>query len=292
MTQNKLVLVMTALCCDPWLITPEMHKVLTDIAKNHAEGGTAEDVQHALAAKMDEKEKTKEYEVVGNVAVIPVEGVIAKKFSNVLRSSGVTSVDILEKLIIKAVDDRTVDCIMLNFDTPGGTVRGVPEAAVTIRAARETKPIMAFADGMMCSAGYWLAAQANVIYASASSDVGSIGVYQPFLDQSRFAEMQGLRVEMFKSGRNKGAGYPGTSLTDEQRQIIQDRVNTIGIQFRQAVRAGRAGVEVSDEDMQGQSFDAETALARKLIDSITTFDVAMRDATIIGKNYRAKGTTK
>lgn len=288
MTKNKLIRIMTSLYCDPWLLTPQMHKVLTDVAQCHADDGQMEQIQHALAEQFEPKNKAKEYIVQDAVAVIPVEGVIAKKFSTVLRSSGVTSVDVLERMVIQATDDPSVDSILLNFDTPGGTVRGVPEAAQTIRAAREIKPILAYADGMCCSAGMWLAAQASAVYASPSADVGSIGVYQPFLDQTRAAELQGLKVEMFKSGKHKGAGYPGTSLSDEQREIIQSRVDAIGVQFRAAVRGGRGGVEISDDTMQGQSFDAESALANKLIDSITTFATAMRDAVTMGKNNRAR----
>jgi len=296
---NKLVRVLTALYCEPWLITPQMHKTLCDIAGKHAAGGDIEAAQHEVAAAMKAKPAKRDYAVVeveeldeddprgrpkklGDVAVIPVEGVIGRKFSRSLYSSGVTSIDVFERLVRTAAEDEQVDAITLLFDSPGGLVMGVPEAARAIAWAREAKPVIAFADGLMDSAAYWLASQTDAVYATESADVGSVGVYIALLDSQRWEEMQGFKTELFKSGRFKGMGYPGTSLSDEQREMLQGIVDDVAAKFKAAVARGRGG-QVPDEAMQGQSFGVEEALVYGLIDSVTDAETAIRDAARLAR---------
>lgn len=278
MTENKLIRVMTALCCDTWLLPPQMHKALTEIAANHAgRGSRSPEAQHAIAAAMDLNPKPRGYQISGSTAIIPVEGVLARKFDSVLYSSGVTSTDILEKLIRSATADESVNSILLMIDSPGGYTTGIPEAARAVREASAVKPVVAYGDGMVDSAAYWLASQANVIYGMESGDFGCIGAYCAILDESRAAEMQGYKIELFKSGAFKGMGYPGTQLTDDHRKMIQQGVDETAAKFKAAVQAGRSNA-ISEDAMQGQSFNAEAALAHGLIDGITDAETALRDA--------------
>lgn len=291
-TDCKLIRVLAALTSEPWMLTPEMHRTLTGIVTAHAFGGRVEAEQHIKAAEMPSNPKKRDFATVGNVAVIPCEGVIGRKFDKVLYSSGVTSVDIWQRMINNAADDASVDAILLTFDSPGGAVTGVPEAAAAVAdIARNRKPVIAIADGMMCSAAYYMACHATQIYAIESAQVGSIGVYLALLDQSRAAEMAGLKVEMFKSGKHKGMGQPGTALTDEQRAMLQDRVDRLGAKFRATVNAGRERV-IDPAVMQGQAFDAAESLSNGLIDGITDFEGALSDAAMIGKMRKAERMTR
>lgn len=289
MTDNRLVRVLTALCCDVWLLPPAVHATLTDIARRHAEGGEAERAQHEIAAAMKANPGKRQFDVAdtpdGAVAVIPVEGIIGRKFSSMLYDSGVTSVDVLQRMIGVAADDEQVAGIVLSTDSPGGYTAGVPEAAEAIRAAAQRKPVIAYADGLMGSAAYWLGSQASAIYATPSAEVGSVGAYIALLDRTREMEMSGLRVDLFRSGKHKGMGYPGTILSDEQRAMLQARVDATGAQFRAAVRDGRSR-PISDDVMQGQSFGAAAALANGLVDSVGTLDAAIRDAAKLARMRR------
>jgi ClpP class serine protease len=100
--------------------------------------------------------------------------------------------------------------------------------------------------------------------------------------------MNGLRVELFKSGRHKGMGQPGTSLTDEQRALLQSRVDVIGKRFRADVCSGRR-CEIAEEVMQGQSFDAQECLVNGLVDGVCDFDTALRNAAFMGRMKKQKG---
>lgn len=279
---RKSLRILTKLYGEPWLIKPETHKVLCGAF------GQADGYDDALAQMGDilKAPEKRAFEVVGNTAVIPLEGVILRKFSTNLYEWGITSVDVFTRLVNLAASDEEVHSIFLNVDSPGGVVDGVPEAARAVAAANAVKPVLAYADGQMASAAYWIASQAEAIYATESADIGSIGVYAAFLDQTRAAEIAGLKVEVFKSGKYKGQGIPGTPLSDEMRGMIQERVDATAQQFKQSVTSAR---KVPDGAMEGQSFSARDAKAFGLIDDVSDADEALFAASQLATMRTKKG---
>ena len=152
---------------------------------------------------------------------------------------------------------------------------GVLEAAAAVAGAARAKPVLAYADGMMCSAAYWIGAQAAAVYATQSAEIGSVGVYAAHLDQTRAAELAGLHVEVFRSGAHKGDGIPGTPLSDAARALIQARVDETAAAFRAAVVAARPCVPPAA--MDGRTFAPRAAVELGLVDDVTSADFALRD---------------
>lgn len=284
----NLTRVLTALYCQPWLLPAGMHRKLCDIAQAHVTGNAHEQFgisvqlhseQHGPRAKIvggewwqDEYGDSNGVAIADGVATFDVGGVIGRKFSAFLNSSGVTSVDVLTRMIDAAADDDRITGAVLDVDSPGGAVTGTPEAAAAVARFAERKAIAAYTGGMMCSAAYWIAAPCDAILAEPSAEVGCIGVYMALLDVSRAFEMAGLKTELFKTGEYKAMGIEGLPLTDAQRDLLQDEVDMIGDWFTTAVRANRGAI--ADETMQGQTFFAEPALDAGLIDRVGTLDDA------------------
>jgi ClpP class serine protease len=204
-------------------------------------------------------------EIEGGIARIPVHGVLLKGADIIDKTFGFTDPDDVRRDIDAALADGFVKSIELHFDSPGGTVSGIPGLANHI--AGSTKRIEAKADGQLCSAAYWLAAGCYSIEATRDSDVGSIGVYQPMEDYSRMYKAAGIDVELAKTGKHKGAGYPGVPITEEQKAHFQAEVDVIGSWFFGHVNAHRQGI--SPDSMEGQSFLADEAGRRGLVDIVT-----------------------
>lgn len=164
--------------------------------------------------------------------------------------------------------------VLLDVDSGGGSVQGVIEASQAIRELHNEKPVIAYTDGLMASASYWVGSQATSIIGSASSRVGSIGVYVPVADYSEQFKQQGIDVDVItnKDGIHKGAGLEGTSLSDEQRNQIQAEVEEIYGEFKNAVTAVR---KLPSDAMQGQAFMGKTAKEKGLIDAVGTFEDAI-----------------
>lgn len=216
--------------------------------------GLAMDVAAGKLFTLPQTEAPKSILSVENgVATIDIKGPLlpsVDEFDRVIL--GATGLDEIESAVREAAADPGVESIALNIDSPGGTVRGTPEAADAIYEASKVKPVTAHTAGTMASAAYWLGSQAQSVTMTRSASVGSIGVMVPHIDQSKRAEMLGVKVELFTTGKFKAAGFPGTSLTEAQRELIQERIDQVFGDFKAAVtRQGRA---IPSEAMQGQSF--------------------------------------
>ena len=89
--------------------------------------------------------------------------------------------------------EPSISAIVLDVDSPGGSVFGVEELATEIRAARGTKPVVAVANSMAASAAYWIASQADELVITPGGMVGSIGVLTAHEDISKAQEMAGIK---------------------------------------------------------------------------------------------------
>ncbi len=205
-----------------------------------------------------------------NVSVIDVKGTLMKGQP----SFGGTSTVQLRREIRSAAQDQTVSGILLNIDSPGGTVAGTGDLAADIKAARKSKPVWAFVEDLGASAAYWAASQASQVYANSHTAlVGSIGTVLTVYDQSAAAESAGIKTLVFATGPLKGAGTPGAPVTEEQAAHFQRIVNETQTHFDAAVMKGRNLTASQLKDVRtGGVFPAAEALDRRLIDGIRSFD--------------------
>lgn len=206
------------------------------------------------------------------VAVVPLRGVCGRHLSELAMECGGCDVDRVREAVAAADDDPAVRAIVLDVDSPGGSVCGVYEAALVVRGT--AKPVAAYAADQCASAAYWIASQADFVVVGPTADVGSVGVYCALLDESRAYDARGLRVDMISSGANKGAGYPGTALTDNQRAVLQSQVDYVADLFKAAVLRGRAGDEPDETILDGRCLVGEQAVAANLADAVGDLSLA------------------
>jgi signal peptide peptidase SppA len=206
---------------------------------------------------------------VGTTAIVPIKGVITSGLHPIYRVIGFADTEQIAGWIRAAAADPAIEEILLRIDSPGGMVTGTPELAAAVAAADRIKPVLAHTSGMMDSAAYWIASQARAICCTPSADVGCIGVYQLYYDQSAYLATMGIKASIFKSGDLKAAGHPDIPMTEAQAAHVQAEIDAIGVQFRAAVTARR---NIDEDSMRGQSFLGTEALARGLVDDLSTFE--------------------
>ena len=209
------------------------------------------------------------------IGVVAIEGPILRKpdlFARIF--FGATSSEDIGEALREAGERDDIKAVFLNIDSPGGTVAGTPELAAAVKALNGSKPVYAFSSGLMCSAAYWIASQARAIYATPSAQVGSIGVVQAVIDNTAALDQAGLKVEVFSVGKYKAMGAPGTSLTDDHRELIQSNLAEIAAEFHDAVLSrGRA---IPAEAMEGQTFSGKQAQRYNLAGMVPDRADAMR----------------
>lgn len=208
------------------------------------------------------------------VAYIGVQGQLTKGRS----SYGGTSSVATRQALRAAKADGDVKGIMLDVDSPGGTVDGqlaLGDAVYRVRAAGN-KPIHVHADGGMHSAALWTGSQAGFVSASAMTEIGSIGTVASVRDYSEAFENEGVKVHVISTGEMKGAFTPGTEVTDEMLSDLQARVDEMNQFFLNAVKRGR-GMSIADVRAlaDGRDWLAADAMGKGLIDAVMDRDEAV-----------------
>lgn len=249
-------------------ISPELTAILSQNPRQFAHSKFALSDTNIEINTEEEKAGAPDSRVDG-IEIIEGHGILGKHLSAMEEMcAGGLSVDRLQEALVEAADDESVRAILLHLDTPGGVVTGIPETADLIRFIRETKPVFAYCDSLCASAGYWIASACDEIFITKSAEVGSVGVYSAYHDLTAAYAQAGVKVELFKDGIYKAAGFPGTSLTDEQKKEIQADIDTISALFKADVKAGRPAVDEST--LQGQCYTGQTAIAHGLADYLVT----------------------
>jgi signal peptide peptidase SppA len=206
-----------------------------------------------------------EYELTDEgVAIIPIKGTLIHHASLLEKQCGACSYDDIKRDVSRAINEGAQK-IVLDIDSPGGMCMGCAETSRVIARATEFCRVEAVTDSLMCSGGYWLGSQADAIYVTQTAEVGSIGVITAFMDQSERYKMAGVKPVVFTSGDLKGAGFPGTSLSEAQAENIKKDVAHYFGMFKEAVLKNRL---VEDDSMRGQSFTGDQAYERGLVDKI------------------------
>ena len=220
--------------------------------------------------------RKQELRIEANTAIIPIKGVLMKELPRAFAFWGIegTSYMQIARQVKEALNNEKVKSILLDVNSPGGTVPGILETADLIRTAREQKPVTAVIDDIGASGAYWLASQADLISIEANSETGSIGVYTVYMDSSKRANDMGLKVHVIKSGPYKGMGIPGVQINEIQIKAIQEIVDGIAANFIDSLAKGRNRTrkEVSGW-ATGQLWLADKAAKLGLVDKITRSQV-------------------
>ncbi len=170
-----------------------------------------------------------------------------------------------------------VAAIVIDGDTPGGTVAGTQEAADAVKAATKVKPVYAIADTLSASAGYWIMSQASQFWATPSAEVGSIGAMGLHVSIAKALEDAGIKATIVKSSKFKAERSPLGELSPEAQSYLQSSVDEAHSAFVKAVAEGRkvSRDKVANDFGQGRVMSAPAALKAGMIDHIGTMSDLM-----------------
>lgn len=214
----------------------------------------------------------------GQVVVIPLVGAISQRASFMDGFGGGTSVQRFTQQFRRATNDPSVSAVLIDVNSPGGGVFGVPELAAEIFAARDMgKRIVAVSNCMMASAAFWIGSAADEVVVAPSGEVGSIGVFAAHTDISKMLEDFGVKITLISAGKFKTEGNPFEPLSDEARAFIQEGVDEFFGMFTRAVakHRGTSAAAVRGGMGQGRMLGAKDALRENMVDKIETFDATL-----------------
>lgn len=214
------------------------------------------------------------------IAVINVMGIIAMHAHEVddISGPGGTSCERVSRAFRAAVNDPNVKAVLLNIDSPGGSVYGVAELADEILKARGTKPIVAQVNALAASAAYHIASACDEIVMTPSGEAGSIGVYALHQDVSEAAKAAGFKFTFIQAGEFKTEGNRFEPLGDAAREHLQSRVDDYYDLFVKAVAKGRgvSAAKVKAEFGKGRCYGARQCVEIGMADKVGTLDETLR----------------
>ena len=170
-------------------------------------------------------------------------------------------------LINEVNNDENIKAIILEVDSYGGSAVAAEEISNAIKQSE--KPVIAFVRSAAISAAYWAASGAEVIFASALSDIGGIGVTMSYLDNAQKNAKDGLTYNSLSVGKFKDYGDPDKPLTSEERNLIMRDLEIMHNIFIKAISENR---NLPTDEVKaladGSSMPGQMALENKLIDKI------------------------
>lgn len=211
-------------------------------------------------------------------AILPLYGVVSQRMNLLTEYSGGTSTDVFGGWFDDAMADETVSRIVIDVDSPGGSVYGIAELSNKIYKARGTKPIVAVSNSLMASAAYWVASAADEVFVTAGGEVGSVGVIAVHVDQSKANEQAGINVSYITAGEHKAEGNPDEPLADDARSFIQSRVDEYYEMFITDVARNRGKDKsyVKSNFGQGRVFGTNQSIRSGMADKIGSLEYVMR----------------
>lgn len=193
---------------------------------------------------------------------------------------GGTSSDHIMEVVKQAIDDKGIKALVVRINSPGGSAAASQEIYNSLKKFKETgRPIVVSMGDVAASGGYYVAAVANEIYANPATLTGSIGTIMSLLNYEGLYELIGLTDRTITAGEYKDIGSPTRPMTEEEKQILQDILDQVHEQFKDAVASGR-GMDKKkvDEIGNGLIFTGEQALDNGLVDELGGLEEAIARA--------------
>lgn len=281
--------------------TPEMAKKenLVDIIAY--EDIYHNDIRKALQVKSDEDYNTVSISDYANeVALSTIDfsskDVIAVIYAQGEIGSGEGDVNeigegSMRRSLQDARKDKNVKAIVLRINSPGGNALTSELIWREIEITKKVKPVVVSMGDYAASGGYYIACNANKIFAEANTITGSIGVFGVLPNFSEAAKKIGISTELVKTNANASEYSPFKPLDENYRGFAQEGVERIYGIFLQRVAAGRKLTTVQvDAIGQGRVWSGQDALKIGLVDKIGGMDEALNEAAKLGKTnqYRTK----
>lgn len=263
--------ILAAVAATPWAIEPDKGRVIAEILSRRANGEAADETELVAAVAL---KKDKGKRKPGVVGVIPVYGTITQRADFFSEWSGGTSTEEVGRQLDDFAADPNVEAIVLDVDSPGGSVYGVEELAQKIHATAKQKKVTGVANSEAASAAYWLASQASELVVTPNGQVGSIGVYVMHRDESEALAKWGRKITLISAGERKTAGHPYGPLDDLSRAELQAGVDDYYDKFVKAVARGRnvSQASVREGFGRGGMVRAEKAVKEGMADRIATLE--------------------
>ena len=194
------------------------------------------------------------------------------------------------KAIRKASEDENVKAIVLRVNSPGGSALASEIIWREVNLAKQKKKVVVSMGDYAASGGYYIACNADRIFANNSTITGSIGVFGVVPNNQKFLnEKLGIYIDTVNTHKHSDIANGYRRLNDDELSVIQNVVEDIYETFITHVSEGRGiSKQIVDSLGQGRVWSGTNALSIGLIDEIGGLEDAIAYAAEVSKleDYR------
>ncbi len=196
-----------------------------------------------------------------------------KKESPFIAKLSIDSIIMNNPELIKQLEllrnNKNLKAVLVDVNSPGGTVVGSKEIYKNLKRISENIPVAVSMKEVAASGGYMVALAGNKIFCYEGTITGSVGVIMQSVNIEKLLESLGIEPVVFKSGELKAKPNPIEKLNSSDKDIIQNVIKSIHESFITMVKNNR---KISEEDLKiisdGRIFTGIEAKKINLVDEI------------------------
>lgn len=213
-------------------------------------------------------------ETQDSVAVVPVKGFMSRS-----GSWWDYGTDEISEKLKEMYANEAVKAIVLRINTNGGTTDSIIPMKDAL--AKKNKPVFAAVDNNALSAGYFMAALTDKVYAvDPMAEVGSIGVMTQFFSYKKYYEELGIKVITVRA---KQSGFKNLEVEEAEKgkpeRLMEEMLNPWAQHFQDTVKEHRKKLDMNVEGLlEGRVFYAFDAVKNGLVDDIMPMDEIVKVA--------------
>ncbi len=190
-------------------------------------------------------------------------------------------------------DNPNIKAIVIRIDSPGGSVAPSEEIYQGLQLVRHTfeKPVVVSSGSLLASGAYYIASAADYVYVNRGTMMGSIGVMMQFANLEHLYNWAKIQRYVLKTGKYKDSGSEHRSMGDDEKELFQNMIDEVLLQFKEAVSNGRGDKLdklVLDQNSDGRVFTGDAGVRLGFADAIGVFSDAVKKAAELaglGENY-------
>lgn len=210
--------------------------------------------------------------------ILKIRGVIQEGTDGGAFSARV-SASTIAKRIRSLADKKEIKALILDINSPGGTVGAVQDIYNAILYFRtKNKPVVALMRDVAASGGFYIAMAADKVIAQPGTLTGSIGVIMQTTNAQGLLEKIGIQMGSIKSGKNKDTGAIYREMTEEEKALLQEMIDDTYLQFLTAVQNGRPNMDKDTVRLyaDGRVFTGSRAKSLGFVDELGGEEVAKK----------------
>jgi protease-4 len=215
------------------------------------------------------------------IAVIYADGDINMGKSD---KDGIAS-DEYRGLLEDVKNDKSISAVVLRINSPGGSALASDVIWREIELLKKVKPVVVSMGNYAASGGYYIACNADSIFANANTITGSIGVFSVVPNFGNFMKNKlGVTYDGVKTSTYADMPTTTRALNATEQKFMQAGVDSIYFAFKSRVAKGRKrSVEYIDSIAQGRVWTGADALKVGLVDRIGNLEDAIASAAKMAK---------